>query len=175
MQCCQTCGMLAAKRVDNWALVEAPEDYRYERNIASGFNNVQTYQEIPVCFSRSESLRAECHNKNDEDAVLLVLAKDRSKCPGYTEWIQGFTPKEHYDMNVMERMQRDARRHQLIELVVVGLIVPAVMILAQIVTTSWQTDATIRAAIMQIQQAAATTSKPPVAQQPPPATVPDAK
>ena len=54
------------------------------------------WYESPLCFKQANDIRAEIENvqgKNDSERICLVLQKGR-ECKSFTEWYQGFTPKE---------------------------------------------------------------------------------
>ena len=64
------------------------------------------YRNVPICFALAYPLAeevqssAELQEKNPDflaTRVLEVITKDRP-CFGYTDWKQGFTPKEHREL-----------------------------------------------------------------------------
>lgn len=154
---CKDCGFLSA--VFHGKHVEVTETTR------------ETLEENtlhPRCFVRAAKF--DCHGEVDSSghtapgSYALDLVSERV-CDSFREWEQGFSPKEHVDMRMMERQEKreDARdaaaksrednrdRAQLwmhiIELLVIGLLVPAVMIVAQVVTTQMQIEASVKAAM----------------------------
>lgn len=61
-------------------------------------------------------------------------------CSAFTTWRQGYTPKEHVEMSLVEEQRewqrnrdRDDRRWRIIELAIMGIIVTLVSVAAQII------------------------------------------
>jgi hypothetical protein len=74
-------------------------------------------------------------NKNNEYSALefkSAICEERS-CEGFTNWQQGFTPKEHREMLDRLRLQewqdkqrREDKRWRIIELVILGVMTTVV-------------------------------------------------
>ncbi len=119
---CSDCGYLTLRNSYTGQLDEADSDFRASGNPprrmairgVSG-NTVATfgtpYIHIPICFAQAINLQAEflvggAGPKGDYPGQLVqeIIQKERI-CPpvgfkghGFTEWVQGFTPKEHREM-----------------------------------------------------------------------------
>lgn len=77
-------------------------DLRYEWKHPSELG-MNTYESKPLCFAMAENLAKEAGNDNAA-SVLPVLNKER-ECSSFLDWKQGFTPKEHTEMNMLERQR----------------------------------------------------------------------
>ena len=105
MKACANCGFLATTGPGD-SLVEVPGDYR-KASYAYGF--------MPVCFARANNLYEEIRTLDDSGprptSSQTVVQKDRSDCPEWTRWIQGFSLREHRLMvDEREEREREARR-----------------------------------------------------------------
>jgi hypothetical protein len=142
---CTNCGYLSVRNVEDWSLGEAESDYR--ETGAMSDRAAQIYRNLPICFARAANLLQEYERTCNERpggisgpaaVIKFVLHKPRT-CTEHIEWQQGFTPKEHLEMKMLEEqrasLNREADRNhrwRIIELVVMGLIVTAVSVAAQI-------------------------------------------
>jgi hypothetical protein len=100
---CSECGYLAA--VNGLELVAFPAAYRNKESTISA-----------ICFVHqkqfAEQLAKAQQANGFPEATRLVLCEDR-ECQEFTEWIEGLDPKEHLEMNVMERArQREDERDE---------------------------------------------------------------
>jgi len=90
---CNECGYLAA--VNGLELVEFPAAYRNKESTISA-----------ICFVRQKQFADHLARAQKAtgfpEATLEVLCEDRD-CVEFTEWMPGFGPKEHFEMNVLER------------------------------------------------------------------------
>jgi hypothetical protein len=109
---CIDCGYLAARHHETRLLEEVEEDYRnsgVSPNTTVGYKHgigIAVYDE-PICFMRSCDLKAEYGEKRPgvSKDLLSTLRKDR-ECSSFTDWQQGFTPKEHREMMDREGMKK---------------------------------------------------------------------
>ena len=92
MKTCKNCGFLALRDKHTRELGEADEGYRELLDLRSGPSP------FPVCFVSAVNLRFEIDAPTQEAIMEVIVFKDRSDCPGWTPWQQGFTPKEHREM-----------------------------------------------------------------------------
>lgn len=136
---CANCGYLAARAMQSRQLLEAEEGYRFrgENPIVANGN---AYEDKPVCFVWAWDLRSEIGNPPDpgRPSKRDVMLKPR-ECSDFTKWIEGFTPKEHVEMQLLreahdyrDKQERDSRRWRIIELIVMGLAVTLVSAAVQI-------------------------------------------
>ena len=115
---CADCGFLALYNRFTGALDEAPlEDYRSDGHppvladaaLASepyAYLPVQPYKGAPTCFVQRHPLINEVRYTEGAitpEAVKAVIDRERDcsptdHSPGFTTWVQGFTPKEHREM-----------------------------------------------------------------------------
>ncbi len=109
---CADCGYLAVRSKVDYSLGEAAIDFRDKGAVAIGYDdkgmNQHTLHELmPLCFARQPYLRNaikkidEQKNRNDEVRRIINQEID---CKGFTDWQQGFTPKEHREMLDRERL-----------------------------------------------------------------------
>lgn len=119
---CSECGFLTIRNFTDGSLIEASDIYRQCGDVP--FRNWQQLSYIPLCFVRAYNLREELekvdlHGTQMADGgrpeagwteqLLTVIAGER-ECEPFTEWQQGFSPKEHREMldrDNMLRWQRD--------------------------------------------------------------------
>ena len=117
---CQDCGYLAVRNQQTRALAETEEVMRQSGEPPPVFvlphpgrNAVLIYERTPVCFVREFDLPVEAGQADDARAFLNVIRQERV-CPKWTQWFQGFTPRDHKEM-IDAREQRDwqeARRRE---------------------------------------------------------------
>jgi hypothetical protein len=99
---CAECGFLAARNIQTREIEEVEGLFRDEGEPSFGNLGIPKHEGLPLCFARAFDLKSEfkkCAGKGDPDAysIYLVIHEDRD-CSSYTEWQQGFTPKEHREM-----------------------------------------------------------------------------
>jgi hypothetical protein len=59
---------------------------------------------IPLCFAMEEQFDREIGRSSPVATIQESLEKDRL-CDSFTDWHQGFTPKEHMEMNLLEKQR----------------------------------------------------------------------
>ena len=132
---CTSCGFLAFR---TQAFSELPVPYLAEADQTTrdeGYNKQNAIYDIwPICFMRESGFMRERSQfpRSSADVVEAtkgMLKRDR-ECSEFTEWRQGFTPKEHREMLdrqwMMEReddRRKSDRRWRIIE--VVALVIGA--------------------------------------------------
>ncbi len=104
---CADCGYLAVRNINSYCLDEAGSDFREKGAVALGReygrNQYNLHEQRPVCFVQRYDLRGEIKSvfvagkKDETGCVLQVITKER-ECSEFTDWQQGFTPKEHREM-----------------------------------------------------------------------------
>jgi hypothetical protein len=116
---CADCGFVALRRIESAALVEADSQYResgYPIQPMRAVTQESSVADYPVCFLRKWPLQEEIIDSQGipvgsiTEATVDVLTRQRP-CDGFTEWQQGFSPKEHREM--LDRkwlMDREDRR-----------------------------------------------------------------
>ena len=95
MKKCADCGFLAVRRPLPNKFEEADELFRESMVSRKGQSR------FPECFVMASDLRQEVIELDTEAkraSMIMVLQKDRSDCPEWTPWHQGFSPKEHREM-----------------------------------------------------------------------------
>jgi hypothetical protein len=107
---CADCGFLSLRHLETRELREAEGDYRntgvIPRNITLPKH---LYEERPLCFQQLVTFDPE-QCKSPEDR-LAAIQQERGDCRGFTEWKQGFMPKEHREMLDRQWMiEREDRR-----------------------------------------------------------------
>ena len=100
---CSECGFLAARNTQSRKLEEVEEQSRQDGNIGK-----QRYVLVPVCFVRSINIKEEAKllwhddkRKRDEpdwSGYVKKIINAERECKPFTEWHQGFEPKEHQEM-----------------------------------------------------------------------------
>lgn len=120
---CENCGFLALRNRFTGELDEAPQAYRWRAEIptlrdpqVSGVQSFPSsfyhypYTGVPICLVRAHPLHNEFTDQEraSESEIFTALTKERNCAERglFTEWQQGFTPKEHREMLDRERMLR---------------------------------------------------------------------
>jgi hypothetical protein len=146
VRCCE-CGYLSLREVYNRELYSPEANYREtgETPIASSLSP------FPVCLMRACDFRRELKvakegHHSDSVKIVDVIRRDRP-CDEFTTWQQGFSPKEHLEMNILKEQQaahdkqaaierqwrKEDTRFRFVELIVMGGIVTLVSVIVQIV------------------------------------------
>lgn len=172
---CKDCGYLAIREKQTRELIEVDFPSRTEGKFPTHMIHMQ-HMSIPVdnctlrpvCFRLEPKMLQESLSAEEGKESFMQIINNERECDRFIKWEQGFSPKEHAELDMFERQeqrQKDeashSRRMHMIELTIVGLFVPAMMIVAQIITTRMQVAATIQAA-----HEAQAISQPPAAPAP---------
>ena len=102
---CKDCGYLCGRNKDDCSLGELDINYREKGQLPLareyGRNQYELYDKLPLCFARHPYLGNAIKNINNRDnpveEVKKIIQTDID-CDKFTEWQQGFTPKEHRDI-----------------------------------------------------------------------------
>lgn len=121
MATCSSCGFLTVRGVGG-GFIEVDDLYRRQakRDPASTAHaDVEEWRRLPLCFMLKYNLPGEIHDDvgstNDQPAVLKTITAERD-CDGWTEWQQGFTPKEHREDEIRQAIwDREDRRDAIVE------------------------------------------------------------
>lgn len=112
---CADCGFLALREVQTGAILEAVYRLRTEwineRELALG--RVR-HERTPCCYRQALDFKAEVKaamagqlpEVKQEKVVLPIIQAER-ECDKFTPWLEDHTPKEHYEMLVNDRLQRE--------------------------------------------------------------------
>jgi hypothetical protein len=140
---CSKCGFIAARVWEMGEFREIDDKRRDSGELKSGFGN---FDPIPICFVNSfnikeevEVLRKAAHDEPTQNSigewiephwanhVKQVLNTERV-CKYFTDWQQGFTPKEHREMmdrkfmmEMDEKRRKNDRKWHWIELIAIIL------------------------------------------------------
>lgn len=101
---CVECGFLALQRISDRQAVEADEKYRTQLEPPREYE-VAEYDTAPLCFVGKFNLWEEIAKLKSENwlgNIEAIIHKERL-CDGYTNWLRGFTPKEHFE--IMDRTE----------------------------------------------------------------------
>ncbi|MCP3682601.1 MAG: hypothetical protein GY861_07925 [bacterium] len=106
---CGRCGFLALRNLHTRNLDEVGEDIRNTGELPhnphrKGF---YLYERNPICFAMEINI----FDEQDKDRFLRYLNEIKS-CDSFIEWKQGFTPKEHSEMQIakLEKEYREESR-----------------------------------------------------------------
>ncbi len=110
---CSECGFLALRDRKTGLLMEVIDDYRVSGRVPDDIAAYKEFHNWPICFAMAYDLMPEVQQaaekqffEQDDDwepYVLKVITRER-ECPpkgktlGFTNYQQGFTPKEHREM-----------------------------------------------------------------------------
>lgn len=120
---CRDCGFLAvrmrATHETPARLIEVEDDYR-----SKGAYD-ESYDRVPICFMRKADLRWEigewtkkfdAATKADQamrepltNQLWAIIDRER-ECDGYTDWLRGWSPREHLEMQMLEEQRNELRR-----------------------------------------------------------------
>ena len=138
---CQDCGFLAIRDPDNSEFVAPSVHYRSEGFQGSPKHLWPHPQPMPNCFVREHPIHNErlvvegrvVGKMNDEapgdfkigdgkggdgteEAILSIIQKERI-CKAFNPWIEGFSPREHYETRQSEQTRTNNRKWRIFELV----------------------------------------------------------
>ena len=128
MPVCASCGFLALRNRFTGVLDEAPDEYRTNgqvpvlaKRLASNYSTSGNdfteapYRGEPICTMQSYRLIDEVEWRSGSivpETVIRIMQTERDRCSAvFTDWQQGFTPKEHREM-VDRKEQREWRAKQ---------------------------------------------------------------
>ncbi len=109
---CAGCGYLSVRIKVDSSLGEASVDFRERVEVAQGTddkggNQHPLHENIPLCFARchylGDAVKDIKRRDNPFEEVKEIIQKDID-CEEFTEWQQGFTPKEHRETIDREKM-----------------------------------------------------------------------
>ena len=109
---CRDCGFLALRSIADRQLVEAEDHYRTTGEPAVDRRGAPFYEDMPLCFKQAYDLRQEIVRGLSPSTTIpyiVSLILTQRDCNGFTDWQQGFTPKEHQeslDQNKVESRQK---------------------------------------------------------------------
>lgn len=102
---CVNCGLLAMRKKSDASLAEVP-GYIREKDPTTRTAVVNKFEDeheiTPVCLARQATFSP----KKEEYSEQF---KEERDCPGFTEWRQGFTPKEHSEMAMHDLAESNRR------------------------------------------------------------------
>ena len=153
---CQDCGFLAIRHPDDRELVSPAVTYRFE-----GFQGIPPHvwpdpQPVPNCFVRAHPIHTEPmvvdgdvriqlvgeapgdfsvgdRNDDTEKAILSIIDKPRI-CKDFCPYVDGFSPKEHYEERERLGRRKSNRRWRLFELMaftIAGVVTAIITVLIQ--------------------------------------------
>lgn len=108
---CADCGFLAVRHFETRQLLDAEPLFRsrgYIPSVTVGKGaDSRAYDEHPVCFANYINFRTpeEAGISASEGTRRDAVQKER-ECPHFTQWQQGFTPKEHREMIQQAELMR---------------------------------------------------------------------
>jgi hypothetical protein len=116
---CADCGYLAVKNYHTRELIEAEaairQTGRQPGSICLPGTPDLVYDLTPICFALAYDLRTECGRPGNPEqlaeAFLRVIREPRL-CTYITKWRQGFSPKEHMEMQILEQQKRHAEEQR---------------------------------------------------------------
>lgn len=113
---CADCGFVALRKFPEQTLDEAPQEYRDTGNVPHQPQGGYVTYDIAVCFMRAANLKqeldAETGYQSGHELHRRVINKQR-ECSQFTDWVQGFSPREHQEMIRQEKLlewQRDREK-----------------------------------------------------------------
>ncbi len=105
---CVDCGYLAVKNKETRQLEEAEASFRGVGHIppSDSYKQSNRHEPQPICFVWAKDIRDEIFKRvgvtgksqSVEGEVLAVINEEQGCGNKFTDWQQGFTPKEHREM-----------------------------------------------------------------------------
>lgn len=126
---CEICGLLCIRARNTRELIEVEKSIRDEGVIPKSTDAIHRQSlpisdPFPICFAQVP-INAEYQERIDKHQKLSdsvrqgtfreIITKDR-KCDElgcFIEWMQGFSPKEHVEMNMLENQRQWQRQMEL--------------------------------------------------------------
>ena len=123
MVSCAECGYLAVRDKDTRELEEVERSETggvgflfLQATVDGEISDYRRKHEYPICFMRKRNLGdeygelAKLDTPEIDKRIISIVFKDR-ECDEFTQWQQGFTPKEHRDMMDRQwKLEYEARR-----------------------------------------------------------------
>lgn len=111
---CRDCGYLSVRDRGTGELMSPDNDYRQSGAVAMTMPHIAPF---PICMRRACDFPKELNMKSERHAIYpkdaaVVLDKERD-CEKFIPWQQGLSPKEHLEMDIIER--REQREIDMIE------------------------------------------------------------
>ena len=145
MKTCASCGFLALRNSYGGKFEEALALYREKRQPRLNQSH------LPNCFAMAFNLPDEVNTlapDAEEYAIEQVLRTDRTNCPEWTQWQQGFSPKEHQEMlnrqveqklnnSFLERLEEMRARRENKGLILGVVVTGVLLILATLGAPVW--------------------------------------
>ena len=93
---CRDCGFLAVRN---------PKTGHFQEAIGPTRNNgaVDGYHTLPHCSVAAYDINVEC---SDRPENFLPVTKEERTCGHFTAWHEGFSPKEHLEMRLLEQQRQ---------------------------------------------------------------------
>ena len=108
---CQNCGFLGFRHIKTREIVEAEEGVRQGGNWMPVEGNKFLYEEHPICFARAVDFFTVMGSGGLPEKRRKELLSLRD-CDKFTPWVQGFTPKKHLEMNLLQQQQERLDRRE---------------------------------------------------------------
>jgi hypothetical protein len=106
---CKECGFLSVREHTKNVLEETPSHTRQYGNAPSGRG------QSPVCFVLAAPLEVDysafVEPITATDRFLKVINKERT-CSGFVKWQQGYSPREHRDMQISQALLDSQQKWQ---------------------------------------------------------------
>jgi hypothetical protein len=107
--CCKDCGFLGVRsNSPGRELIEVDENFR-SSGIVPHSNGQNACDKFPICSAGAVDLSLE-RSANDANGVAELNSRKRN-CDSFTNWIRGFSPKEHREM-LETKLMLDFREHE---------------------------------------------------------------
>ena len=105
---CVDCGYLCVRDNSLNQIVEADSEYRKRGHIPdvfiAGQGQRMRYTADPVCFKMAADLRTEMEGES-AGAGYAVACRERP-CGEFIPWRQGYSPREHDEMKMLQEVER---------------------------------------------------------------------
>jgi hypothetical protein len=106
---CVDCGLLALRGTQVDEIFEANLEFR-ETGKATSPQGKWIYQPTPLCFARAVDLHKKLKEKGYPEIIgAITQAID---CNSFVPWMQGYSPKEHADMELQRQILELHRKRE---------------------------------------------------------------
>jgi len=111
VRCCE-CGYLAIRNIETRQLSEVEYSIRATRKFPEVHTpglNIPVYVVHPICFRMESQFLEDVKSCREDNATeFFRIIEDDRACSEFTEWKHGWTPREHYEMDVIATMKLEA-------------------------------------------------------------------
>lgn len=112
---CADCGLLALRKGEIDELPILPTSLGIRRNGVVAGGQLE-FDHKPYCCINEHPINDQCDERNKESnnmqAAFRETIQAERTCAEFTEWIPSLTPKEHIEMNILQRQREEIEKRR---------------------------------------------------------------